>query len=117
MSCGANEPRGRRVTDERYDPEILARVDELGLALPAGLPADTDLRPDPAGRVWLQRFQPPWEETGRWGVIDAGGSFLGHVQMPARFTVHQLGDGWVLGVKRDALEVERVELRAIERPE
>lgn len=97
------------------DSMILARIRQAELPLPAGLPAIAGIELDPGGNIWVKRFQLPWEHAERWGVFAADGVFLGHVDMPLRFTVHEIGDDYVLGVARDEVGVERVQVHTLRR--
>lgn len=61
------------------------------------------------GQVWVRSYRQP-RQTGpdRWVVVARGGDVLGAVLVPAGFDVHEVGDGYVLGVERDSLDVEYV---------
>lgn len=95
---------------------VFAAVDRLGIPQPPALPAYTELHVSPDGHVWVKRFQAPGEEGARWGVFAPDGAFLGHVETPPRFTVHQVGDDRVTGVATDELGVERVEVYRVRIP-
>lgn len=94
---------------------LLRGIQEAGVELPRQLPAFSDMLLDPAGHLWVRRFQYPWVEVERWGVFSPAGSFLGHVEMPAGLKVREIGEDYVLGVALDELEVERVALYPLER--
>jgi hypothetical protein len=94
---------------------LIRRIDELGLPLPPGIPAYSEMRLDPAGYLWVKRFQHPWETRGRWGVFRSDGAFMGHVDMPDALTVFEIGTDYVLGVARDDLDVQRVQIHELRR--
>ena len=50
-----------------------------------------------------------------WQVLDGTGRWLGAVRMPERFRPHAVGSDWIAGVTRDAFDVERVEVRTLDR--
>jgi hypothetical protein len=87
------------------------------LTAPGAFPTYTRLVADTYGHLWAERFTPPGESGSRWAVFDAEGAFLGHVAMPDDLEVTEIGADYVLGIHRDELDVERVRLHAIERPE
>jgi hypothetical protein len=96
--------------EDQAEARLLARIEELGLELPPGVPAFTEMQTDPEGRLWVRRFALPWDEVERWGVFAREGEFLGHVEMPPGLRMHQVGADFVLGVAADALGVEQVRL-------
>jgi hypothetical protein len=66
------------------------------------------------GTLWIQEYSGfRGEQPTGWIVIDAEGRWLGDVEMPAGLNVHDIGSDWVLGVWRDANDVERVRLHRI----
>jgi hypothetical protein len=92
-----------------------ALADEIErLDLPDTMAAWDEVRLDPAGRAWLRAYLPPWEAAQAahrtWWILDADGAGLGTVAVTtdlARvFTVEEDG---VLALRRDDLDVERVE--------
>ena len=93
------------------------------IVLPDTLPAITGLRAGPDGTFWVQRmgeveFVDPealavgvrsdWLGGTYWDVFDATGRLLGGLQFPDRFRVTRITEGSVVGVQKDALDVERV---------
>lgn len=106
-----------------------------GSDLPATLPAFAELQFDEAGNLWARRYDHvdgirfynfaalPGSRVTRtrvtpdtprtWSVLDSAGAWLGDVATPPGFIVHQIGDTWILGVWRDELDVEHVQLYEI----
>lgn len=110
-------------TWSRYRQDVLAGITNaqqrtlyedyfsLDLPLPEFLPAYDLMRVDDARRVWLRRYRLPWEEGQRdWDVIGTAGAWLGAAASPDDFTPFRIGHDTMLGVQRDSLGVERVQL-------
>ena len=81
------------------------------------LPVHGHMLADRAGNVWLPRFTPalaaiywPPDVAVTWDVYGADGAWLGGVAMPARFWPFEIGQDWVLGLWRDEMDVEYVQL-------
>jgi len=84
---------------------------------PDAYPVFDALRTDPSGRVWLERWRARWEEDEpeRWWVLDADGAWLGEVTMPPGFVLDRVEADAVVGVVRDELDIERVQVHRIVR--
>lgn len=109
-------------------PERLnARIEQLtGVApepLRAGMretyrrhPAPDHLPPygamlvDAAGNIWLADTEDPLVAAPAWTVFDVRGVAMARAAFPARFRPFDIGDDYVLGVLRDELDVEHVQL-------
>ena len=63
-----------------------------------------------AGEVWAQRFTMPGADSARWDVFRPDGICAGRVMVPASFQVWEIGRDDVLGIARDELDVERVQV-------
>ncbi|MFW6078356.1 MAG: hypothetical protein ACODAE_01965 [Gemmatimonadota bacterium] len=74
------------------------------------LPAIGDLVVDRASRIWLEAYRAPGVDERRWSVFDADGRWLGSLEMPVGLDVLEIGESYVLGVERDAFDVEYVRL-------
>jgi hypothetical protein len=84
---------------------------------PATLPAHYEILVDDAGNLWVQDYRPFDERVERvWSVFDPDGRFLGDITAPAGFTVHHIGDDFVLGRWTDDLDVEYVLVYRLEKP-
>lgn len=73
-------------------------------------PAYDALKASTDGGVWVRAWVAPMDSLAAWHVFDRSGEWNRTVHLPAGFTAHQVGDGWILGVERDTLEVERVRM-------
>lgn len=88
------------------------------LPVPDRRPAYVDLKVDAAGAVWLAehrgfRSYRMGLEPLAWEVFASDGAWLGRVETPERFTVYEIGADYILGVSRDDLDVEHVQLLAL----
>lgn len=81
------------------------------LPLPAALPGYVKLVFADTGELWAQRYLVPGTPLSRWDVFHPDGQYLGRVEIPASFRLHAVSDGQLLGVQKDELEVERVQVR------
>jgi hypothetical protein len=83
--------------------------------MPERRPAYGRLLPAADGRLWVAAYAHPSRDARRWDILDPVAGWVGAAEMPERFRPFQIGDRWILGVARDELDVERIELRPIER--
>jgi len=93
--------------------EAFARI-----ALPETRPAYRDMLVDRDGNLWVAESRAPGDEGRRsWSVFGPDGRWLGDVAMPPGLRVSEIGTDYVLGRSRDDLEVERVLLYALIKPQ
>lgn len=88
------------------------------MPIPDRKPAHGDLLLDSEGFVWAARYRSPRleaDEPVSWDIFDPSGAWLGTVTTPERFTVLEVGSDYVLGVRRDDLDVEQVQVFALDR--
>jgi hypothetical protein len=57
------------------------------------------------GTIWVSASQFVLEPSA-FRAFSADGVFQGQMEVPGRFTPHDSGEGWVLGVLRDESDVE-----------
>jgi hypothetical protein len=88
----------------------------LAEAFPPEVPGFTELLASAGGYVWAKRFSMLGVNENSWGVFDPDGLFLGNVDLPNRFSLMEVSDDYLLGVSRDDLDVERVELYSVTKP-
>lgn len=96
-----------RLLDGSDDPE-LRRLHE-GMDVPANLPAFTTVRTDRLGHLWIRDYRRPGtpdDAPATWRVLDPDGQPAGQLELPARFTPHDIGADYIFGVQRDALDVQ-----------
>jgi hypothetical protein len=94
--------------DAEDRPRIERRYEEV--PVPETMPAYSDLRVDPDGNLWVLEYNPDSEADLRWTVFDSSGRMLGLVMTPAGLGVTEFGRDYVLGVWRDDLDVEHVQM-------
>lgn len=117
-----------RGAGEEVPPQIrtqrLAILD--GMMYPEHHPAFDRIMLDRAQNLWVERNDPTnpreagWgsmrESPTNWDVFDQEGTWLGQVDLPARFWVWEIGDRYVAGVSKDDVDVERVAVYNIMKP-
>ena len=98
----AQEPLARtRSVIERIAPE---------LPQPARLPFFRDLVADDEDNVWVRTFETFPGRDDVWVGYRPTGERFGTLLLPAALQVTEIGRGYVLGIRRDELGVEYVEL-------
>lgn len=71
---------------------------------------------DPLGFVWIEPYRPAAGLPVPWLVVNIeSGAVMGTVDLPERFRPTDFGADYVLGVARDELDVEHVQLYALDR--
>ena len=80
-------------------------------------PAYRGARSDAAGYLWVREYDFPFEERPAplWTVFDPDGRMLGLLETPRGLSVNEIGEDYILGVARDELRVERVQLWPLKR--
>jgi hypothetical protein len=72
---------------------------------------------DTQGSIWVPLDSPPEATHRPLDVFDASGVYLGQVLLPRyRFTIHEIGDDYILGVTSDDVGVEYVTMYNLTRP-
>jgi len=94
------EAQMRRMVDARWE----------NVVLPEAMPAHGLMLVGGDGRLWVRETTPPADDVPRWVAFERDGRMLGTVVLPERFRALEFGADYVLGVRRDELDVERVEL-------
>jgi hypothetical protein len=100
-------------------PEVAQFIAQMyaDAAYPSAFPAHYEMKTDDAGNLWVQEYGLTQDDRPLdWSVFDRAGRFLGEVEMPAGFGVHQIGDDFVLGRWTDELEVEYILMYGIVKP-
>ena len=80
-------------------------------------PAYRGARSDAAGYLWVREYDFPFEPRPAplWTVFDPDGRMLGLLETPMGLRIDEIGEDYILGVARDELGVERVQLWPLER--
>jgi hypothetical protein len=79
---------------------------------PSQWPGYGDLLVAADGWIWAAEYRSLRTEADaptRWLVFDGSGAWVGVATTPPRFRVFEVGAGFVLGVRRDDLDIEYVE--------
>lgn len=98
----------------QFDREFYRSFWSDRLPLPEFVPVAEQMHVDPLGRVWVIRTRMPWESAAQCEVLDQSGELVARLQLPAKFTVFQVGRDFVLGRGRGADDFEQVQLYRIE---
>lgn len=78
---------------------------------PDRLPVYGVLKVATDGDLWVQRYQPSWlHEPTRWLVFDPDGHWVGNATTPPDLRITDIGRDYLLGVHRDTLGIEQVQL-------
>ena len=94
--------------DDRAVPLIRKRLD----AFPPkdAFPAVTEIRIDPQGRIWIRTFARPGSTANEWLGFAETGAFICSLSVPSALTVFRFDSSAVVGVRRDEMDVESVEV-------
>ena len=104
--------------DAAQSPESRTRIERwwADRQLPAILPPHgRRLLRDAADNLWIEEYQARGDVPA-WSVFDAEGRWLGIVDMPDGFRPLDIGRDYVLGVRRDDLDVEHVQVYDLIKP-
>jgi hypothetical protein len=88
-------------------------LDEM--QVPATMPAYGSFHGDPYGNLWVQEYRAEGEQHTRWTVLDPTGRVVANVTGPNAFTVYEIGRDHIIGLRRDDLDVEHVEVYRLTR--
>lgn len=83
------------------------------LEYPDVLPAYSALLVDAGENLWIREHWRPGREGERWRVYDRDGALRAVVTLPPGFDLHEVGSDYVLGVTRDELDVQYVQLHTL----
>lgn len=80
-------------------------------------PAYSKLLLDATGYVWAAQSQGRTQAATvvDWEVFSPEGEWLGTIRTPAGFDIFEIGEDYIVGVRRDENDVERVEVRQLHR--
>jgi hypothetical protein len=100
-------PAGRRFDRTRWESM------QWNLERGRTLPAITGLRLDDEGNLWIGEYRAGPDAVQTWHVHAGSGTHVATATMPAGFRAFAIGSESVLGVWRDQLGVEYVQVRSI----
>jgi len=99
-------------TGEGWDPLALAAMEAMGR--PEQRAPTQKLLADRMGLVWVELEETP-PDMRKWLVVDPRGTVLAEVLTPGDVSVLEVGEDYILGVRRDAVGVEFVESYSLDR--
>ncbi len=79
-------------------------------------PAVMEIQIDPMDRIWIRTFDRPGATTTEWLGFADSGAFICSLSVPKALTVLHFDPGAVVGVHRDEMDVESVEVRSFTLP-
>jgi 6-bladed beta-propeller len=82
------------------------RLDEM--PYPRTFPTYRRLLTDPKGRIWLEIYPTPGEQSSDWVVLDPPAKRASSITLPPRFQLQAVGVSMLCGVLRDADDLETV---------
>ncbi|WP_423926680.1 hypothetical protein [Candidatus Palauibacter sp.] len=94
-------------------PEALDAVADMPLV--DAFPAFNRVVVDRLNHLWVEEYRLLGEDQRLWTVFDPVGRALGMVEMPGSFRVTEIGEDYILGTRRDALDIEYVESWPLDR--
>jgi hypothetical protein len=100
------------------DPELVRRAREQfdSNIWPDSLPVFSELRGDGEGNLWVRRFRADYAPgPDLWWVFGPNGHHRFSLEVPQDLAVHTIGGGFLLGLTRDELGVERVVVFRLEK--
>ena len=86
------------------------------MPLPETYPAYTGIALSAEGYLWVREYDLPGNEANNWSVFDAEGTLRGTLGLPPRFRPLDIGDDYIIGVWRDADDVEHVRMYELIKP-
>lgn len=114
----ADLDRAREAALESVSADRRPDIERMYAGMPTreAMPAFSRVRVDRDGGMWVQLYRTEWDEgMSTWLVFDDGGSLSASIDLPAEFTPTDIGDDWILGLERDALDIEFVRLYTLRR--
>jgi len=117
------------MTGDDYEQVKAERLEDIPEEMRERFAESTEGRPEPetltsfsdilgnvSGSVWVRDTLHPLAEHQQWTVFGPDGRALTKVRFDNAFRPYEVGDNYVLGVFRDELEVERLQLWALQKP-
>lgn len=112
----------RTVTEEDIARAKRQRLDQMA-SMPVGMkrgidafpperefPAVSTVLADRNGGLWVKRYPRPLDQFQTWWGFDGAGQFICAVELPVSFKAFDVGSDYWLGLKKDDLDVEYIQL-------
>ena len=108
------------VTDDVIDAFLATYPEDRramwsSIQYPDYLPSYSSLLVDPDGCLWVEEYRLPGQNRSKWRVYDIDGNLESTLVLPQGFQLYEVGTDYALGVRKDELDVEYVQLYALER--
>jgi hypothetical protein len=100
-----------QIEDAERRREMQATLDAA--PVPELSPAFGGLAVDPDGNVWVQAYPRPADDTVTWAVLGPDGAQRAEIRVPRPLRVMEVGRDYLLGVRKDELGVEKLELYTV----
>jgi hypothetical protein len=81
---------------------------------PENLPVFDGLLVDRTGHLWIEHYEPFWDDSRSWSVLSPAGSWLGDLETPTGLRITEIGADYLLGVWRNEMDVEFVRLYSLD---
>ena len=78
-------------------------------------PEFASMKVDDLGNLWVRHYGPPFDPSPDYDVYDANGAPIARVRVAPRFDPFHIGKDFILGVRKDDLDVEHVEVYKLTR--
>jgi len=108
------EARLAGADDDDRARAIRRSLDEM--PVPEVHPAHGDLHADPFGYFFVEDYRLPGEDVPVLSVFDPEGRMVGSLTLPEGLRVLDIGEGFLLGLYQDELDVEFLRLYRLDRP-
>ena len=86
------------------------------MPLPETFPAYSGIVVSVEDYLWVREYDLPGNEANNWSVFDAEGTLRGTLGLPPRFQPLDIGPDYIIGVWRDADDVEHVRMYELIKP-
>lgn len=115
----------RSLLEAELDSADVQRLHEVEGPGIDSIPTIADVLADGEGRLWLKGYNPSTDSHwigrqrtgGEWLVIEADGEVVARVSIPRRVRLMDISGDHIVGVSRDEMDVERVQVFALVREE
>jgi hypothetical protein len=104
-----------RFLDRRASNRAGARRALDALPEPARTPVFGDIRVSRDDHVWIERYALPSEASAQWWIFSDSGRLVASIAIPTDLEILEIGSDYVLLRATGAFDVERIELRTVER--
>lgn len=87
-------------------------------AVPDTVPVYGEMSVDRPGHLWVERIPAHADPDAptEWDVFEPEGRFLGTVELPPGLQLFEIGEDYVVGLRRDELDLEYLLLLPLVKP-